>query len=279
MKKNVTFVQKLRQIQQKNNSLLCIGLDTDLLNVPDHLKKRANPQLEFNKQIIEATGDLVCAYKLNISFYESIGKRGWETVRNTLDCIPHGIVTIGDGKRGDISNSAERSAHLFCDDWAFDGTTVNPYMGRDAIDPFIKRADQCAFVLALTSNPTAKDFQYLKVNGKPLYEIVVGKIKTWNTLNNLGLVVGATHPDELKRIRNMVPDMPILIPGIGAQQGDLEMTVKNGCDNNGELAIINIGRAICNLSSGKDFARKTREAALNYRNAINRYREKYFERK
>lgn len=276
MKKTTTFVEKLKRIQRKNNSLLCIGLDTDPVNVPVHLRKHANSQLEFNKRIIEATSDLVCAYKLNISFYESAGKRGWETVHKTLDCIPGEIITIGDGKRGDISNSAERSAHLFCDDWAFDGTTVNPYMGRDAIAPFIKRADQCAFVLALTSNPTAKDFQYLMVNGKPLYEIVVGKVKTWNMMNNLGIVAGATHPDELKRVRRMVPDMPILIPGVGAQQDDLELTVKNGCDKNGELAIINIGRAICNLSTGTDFTQKAREAAIDYRNTINRYRRKYF---
>jgi orotidine-5'-phosphate decarboxylase len=276
MNKTTTFLQKLKRIQRKNDSMLCIGLDTDPLNVPAHLKGRSNPQFEFNKKIIESTKDLVCAYKLNISFYESAGKHGWETVHKTLDCIPNDIITIGDGKRGDISNSASRSAHLFCDDWGFDGSTVNPYMGKDAIEPFIRHANQCAFVLALTSNPTAKDFQYLKIRRKPLYEHVVNNIKKWNTLKNLGLVVGATHPDELKRIRKIVPEMPILIPGIGAQQGDLELTVKNGCDKNGELAIINIGRAVANVSGGKDFAEKAREAALNYRNLMNRYRDHYY---
>jgi orotidine-5'-phosphate decarboxylase len=271
-----TFLEKLKHIQRKNNSLLCIGLDTDPLKVPDVLKRRANPQFEFNKQIIDATQDLVCAYKLNISFYESTGERGWKTVHQTLNHIPREIITIGDGKRGDIASSAEKSAQLFCNDWKFSGTTVNPYMGKDAVDPFIQRPDQCAFILALTSNPSAKDFQYLKVNGKRFYEQVVTRVKQWNTMNNIGLVIGATHPAELKRVRKMVPDMPILIPGIGAQQGDLELTVKNGCDKNGELAIINIGRAILDVSNGKDFAEKARQAAVNYRDAINRYRQKYF---
>ena len=276
MTKTTSFLEKLKHIQRKNNSLLCIGLDTDPLKVPECLAAHSNPQFEFNRRIIDATKDLVCAYKLNISFYESVGERGWNTVHQTLRCIPGDIITIGDGKRGDISNSAERSAHLFCNDWNFSGTTVNPYMGKDAIDPFIKREDQCAFVLALTSNPTAKDFQYLSVNNKPLYMHVVSKVKKWNTLNNLGLVVGATHPEELKRVRKMAPELPILIPGIGAQQGDLELTVKHGCDKHGELAIINIGRAILNASGGNDFAEKAREAALNYQKLINNYREKYF---
>ncbi|MFI5251850.1 MAG: orotidine-5'-phosphate decarboxylase [Bacteroidota bacterium] len=276
MRKSVNFLQKLKHIQRRNNSLLCIGLDTDPLKVPEFLNAFGDPQYEFNRRIIDATKDIVCAYKLNISFYESVGEHGWYTVHQTLARIPEEIVTIGDGKRGDIANSAERQARLLCYDWEFSGTTINPYMGKDSIDPFIKRKDQCGFILALTSNPGAKDFQYLKVNGKPLYEEVVKKAKKWNTKKNLGLVVGATHPEELKRIRRMVPDMPILIPGIGAQKGDLELTVKNGCDKNGLLAIINVGRAILNASNGKDFAEKARSVALNYREMINIYREKYF---
>jgi len=272
----MNFIDKLRKIQRKNNSLLCIGLDTDVAKVPESLYRWGDPQYEFNRHIIDATKDLVCAYKLNISFYESVGEHGWYTVHQTLARIPEEIVTIGDGKRGDIPSSAERQALLLCEDWEFAATTVNPYMGKDSIEPFTRRQDQCAFVLAVTSNKGSKDFQYLKVNGKPLYEHVVRTAKKWNTKKNIGLVVGATRPAEMKRIRALVPDMPVLIPGIGAQKGDLDAAVRYGCDKSGELAIINVGRSIIYASNGDDYAEKARAAALKIRDQINRYREKYF---
>lgn len=270
------FISRLKAIQQKNNSLLCIGLDTDIGKIPASLKKKKNPQLEFNKLIIDATKDIACAYKLNIAFYESAGEHGYRTVHETLDYIPKGIITIGDGKRGDIGSTTDKQAYLFCDDWKFDASTVSPYMGKDSIDPFILRSEQCAFILAVTSNEGSKDFQHLKVNGKPLYEHVVAKAKQWNTKKNIGLVVGATRPAELKRIRSLVPTMPFLIPGIGAQKGDLRATVRNGCDANGELAIINVGRSIIYASNGNDFAKCAREAAISIREEMNRYRENYF---
>lgn len=270
------FIQKLRKIQRKHNSLLCIGLDTDVSKVPEFLYAYGDPQFEFNRRIIDATKDLVCAYKLNSAFYESVGEHGWYTVHQTLARIPEEIVTIGDGKRGDIPSSAERSALLFCEDWEFSGTTVNPYMGKDSVEPFIRRRDQCAFVLAVTSNKGAQDFQQLKVNGKPLYEHVVASVKKWNTKKNLGLVVGATKPNELKRVRSLAPSMPILIPGIGKQKGNLAAAVRYGCDARGELAIVNIGRDIIYASSGEDFAERARARALHYRNEMNMYREKYF---
>ena len=272
----MNFIQKLRHIQRKNNSLLCIGLDTDVAKVPEFLYAYGDPQYEFNRRIIDATKDLVCAYKLNIAFYESVGEHGWYTVHQTLARISEEIVTIGDGKRGDIPSSSERQALLMCEDWEFSGTTVNPYMGKDSIEPFIKRRDQCAFVLAVTSNKGARDFQYLKVNGKPLYERVVANAKKWNAKKNIGLVVGATRPAELRRIRSLAPGMPILIPGVGAQRGDLEAAVRYGCDKHGELALINVGRSIIYASGGNDFAEEAREAALKIRNQINTYRKKYF---
>src|ERR1041385_434358 len=272
----MNFTQKLKHIQRKHDSLLCIGLDTDPTHVPESLYKWGDPQYEFNRQIIDATKDLVCAYKLNIAFYESVGEHGWYTVHQTLARIPEEIITIGDGKRGDISSSAERQAHLLCEDWEFSATTVNPYMGKDSIEPFMKRADQCTFVLAVTSNKGAKDFQHLKVKGKPLYEHVVKAAKKWNTRKNIGLVVGATRPAELKRVRSLAPEMPILIPGIGAQKGNLESSVRYGCNNDGELAIINIGRSIIHASDGDNFAEKARETALNYRDQINKHRRNYF---
>lgn len=270
------FIDKLRSIQRKNNSLLCIGLDPEASRVPESLRRSADPQFEFNKRIIDATKDLVCAYKLNISFYESVGERGWSTVHRTLAVIPEGIITIGDGKRGDIQNSAEKQAKLFCDDWKFTASTVNPYMGYDAVEPFTRRDDQCAFILAVTSNKGSKDFQHLKVKGKPLYEHVIKAATKWNKRKNIGLVVGATRPAEMKRVRSLVPKMPLLIPGIGTQKGDLKSTVRFGCDDKGELALINVGRAILYASDGDDFAEKAREAAIAYRDEINRYREKYF---
>lgn len=270
------FIDKLRAIQRKNDSLLCVGLDTELPKVPAALRSAADPLLEFNLRIIDATKDLACAYKLNISFYEASGGRGWRTVHDTLAAIPREVVTIGDGKRGDISTSAEKQAALLCDDWKFDASTVNPYMGHDAVEPFIRRREQGAFVLAVTSNRGSKDFQQLKVKGRPLYEYVIRAAKRWNANGNVGLVVGATRPAEMKRVRALAPGMPLLIPGIGAQKGDLRSTVRYGCDRNGELALINVGRAVIYASSGADFAEKAREAALRYRDEINVYRGEYF---
>jgi len=272
----MTFYQKLRLAQRKNDTLLCVGLDPEPSRIPRSLRRRGNPALEFNRRIIEATEDLVCAYKLNISFYESSGARGWDTVHRTLASIPRGLVTIGDGKRGDIRNSSEKQAGLFCDDWKFSASTVNPWMGCDSVDPFIRRKDRGAFILAVTSNPGSRDFQHLKVRGRPLYEHVIAAAKKWNLRRNIGLVVGATRPADLRRVRSLVPEMPLLIPGIGAQKGDLAATVRFGCDPKGEMAVINVGRAILYASGGADFAEKARTAALAYRDRINAYRDKYF---
>ena len=257
----MTFTQKLREIQFKQNSLLCIGLDVDLEKIPEHLKLLANPVSEFNRQIIEATSDLVCAYKPNLAFYEAMGERGLITLRETLKLIPNSVLTIGDGKRGDIGNTAERYAKSFFDYFGFDSITVNPYMGFDSVEPFLKNPEKGVFLLSLTSNPGSKDFQRLKINGKPLYEKVVQKAKKWNTNQNIGLVIGATHPHELKSIRKIVPEMPLLIPGIGKQGGDLKSAVRNGCDKKGQLAIINASRSIIYASSGKDFAEAARVEA------------------
>jgi len=257
----MTFTQRLREIQTKQNSLLCVGLDVDLEGIPEYLKSSANPVLEFNRQIIQATSDLVCAYKPNLAFYEAMGDNGLTVLRETLKLIPKSVLTIGDGKRGDIGNTAERYAKSLFDDFGFDSITVSPYMGFDSVQPFLKNPEKGVFLLTLTSNPGSKDFQRLKVNGKPLYEKVVRAAKKWNINRNLGLVVGATHPHELKTIRKIVPEMPLLIPGIGKQGGDLKSAVRGGCDKNGQLAIINASRSIIYASSGKDFAEAARTEA------------------
>ena len=272
----MNFYQRLRRIQKRNNSLLCIGLDTDVNRIPPFLLEWKDPAYEFNRRIIDATRDIVCAYKINLAFYEAGGERGWYTVHQTLARIPADTVTIGDGKRGDIGNSSACYARLLMEDYEFTASTVNPYMGGDSVAPFLKNPEQGAFVLAVTSNPGARDFQYLPVRGKPLYEHVIAKARRWNVRNNCGLVVGATRPRELRRIRALAPDMPLLIPGVGAQGGDLRAAVRYGCTPDGLMAVINAGRSILYASQGKDFAHAARESALALRDEINRYRSRYF---
>lgn len=269
----MTFTQRLREIQINQNSLLCIGLDIDTDKIPPHLQSLENPILEFNKQIIRATHDLVCAYKPNLAFYEALGDRGISSLRETLKLIPKSILTIGDGKRGDIGNTAEHYAKSLFDIFGFDAVTVNPYMGFDSVEPFIKNLERGVFVLVLTSNSGSKDFQHLKVGTKYFYEKVVQKIKKWNTNYNIGLVVGATHPKELQHIRKIVPEMPILIPGVGKQGGDLQSSIRYGCDRNGYLAIINASRNIIYASTGKDFAEAARAEAVKMLNEIRKYQE------
>lgn len=274
--RQMSFYAALRFIQKKNNSLLCIGLDSDLAKIPKHLHQRENPILEFNKQIIAATKDVVCAYKLNLAFYEALGEIGWRTVKETLGAIPLDVVTIGDAKRGDIGNTAEMYARSLRDDFGFTSSTVNPYMGFDSVEPFIRNEKHGAFILALTSNPGAKDFEYLKVREKPLYEHVIAKVKKWNTKQNCGLVVGATRPKEMQRVRKLAPAMPLLIPGVGAQGGDLQAAVRYGCDKNGEMAVINSSRGIIYASGGEDFAEVALATALKLRDEMNTIREKCF---
>lgn len=270
------FVDKLQKIQRKNKSLLCIGLDTDPSKLPPHLGKSKDAVVHFNHGIIEATSDLVCAYKINLAFYEALGERGWHVLRETISAIPRGVVTIGDGKRGDIGNTAERYAHALFTELGFDAATVNPYMGFDSVEPFIRSVERGVFVLALTSNEGSNDFQRLVFRGRPLYEKVIQATLKWNTKQNLGLIVGATHPEELRPIRALAPSMPILIPGIGKQGGDLESAVHFGCDSKGELAIINAGRSILYASNGKDFVAAARNEALQLRNQIQAYRKLFF---
>jgi len=266
------FVEKLLNASRKNNSLVCVGLDTDPQKIPRHLLKREDPTFAFNQKIIDSTSDLVCAYKPNMAFYEAQGSRGWESLRKTCEYIPQEIPIIIDAKRGDIGNTARMYAKAVFDELKGDALTVNPYMGQDAVLPFLEHEGKCAFVLCLTSNEGARDFQLSVSEGKPLYEAVAEKVLSWNEKGNCGLVVGATHPEQLKTIREIAPSLPILIPGIGAQAGDVESTVKSGTDENGELAIINSSRAILYASNQEDFDQAARNEALRLRDAINLHR-------
>jgi orotidine-5'-phosphate decarboxylase len=267
-----SFNERLQEVQQQRNSLVCVGLDVDPAKFPVSIRGLENAVLEFNKRIIDATQDLVCAYKPNLAFYEALGERGLSALRRTVEFIPDTVLTIGDAKRGDIGNTAERYAVSLFDDFGFDAITVNPYMGSDSVEPFLKRPEKGVFLLALTSNPGSKDFQRLKIGAMPLYEKIIRKAKQWNIAGNVGLVVGATHPKELQRIRKIVPEMPILLPGIGKQGGDLKSAVHFGCFKNGCGAVINASRSVLYASSGDDFAEAARAETLRMRDEINSLR-------
>jgi len=264
----VNFAQKLIDATRKNKSLLCIGLDPDPELIPEEIGV-----LEFNKKIVEATSDLVCAYKLNLAFYEALGDEGAKALKGTTDYIPDEIPVIGDAKRGDIGNTAKAYAKSLFANLDFDAATVNPYLGFDGVEPFIHYRDKGVFILCRTSNPGSVDFQTLrcKVKGKsyPLFELVAKKAAEWNRYGNIGLIVGATYPEELRLIRQSHPDMPLLIPGIGAQGGDLEQAVRFGVDARGEKTIICSSRQIIYASRGKDFAQAARRVTSELREQIN----------
>jgi len=261
----MNFIDKLLNSARSNESLLCIGLDPDPELMPEGISV-----LEFNEAIVEATYDLVCAYKPNLAFYEAMGVEGLRALAATVGCIPDTVPVIGDAKRGDIGNTAKAYARALFEGYGFDAVTVSPYLGGDSIEPFLEYEDKGIFVLCRTSNPGSSDLQELNVGQQPLYEVVARKALEWNKNGNIGLVVGATYPDDIKRVRNICPDMPILIPGVGKQGGDLAAAARNGVDANKEKAIINSSRGIIFASKGKDFAEAARVEAMKMRDEINR---------
>jgi orotidine-5'-phosphate decarboxylase len=251
------FIEKLTRTSRQNNSLLCVGLDPDPAQMPAGISLR-----DFLRGIIEATKDLVCAYKPNFAFFEALGMDGISELKETIAYIGCEVVVIGDAKRGDIGNTSKAYAHSVFDLMNCDACTVNPYLGYDALEPFLNYDNKGTIILCRTSNKGARDFQDIKDgSGRTLYENVALKAREWNVKNNIGLVVGATYPDELKKIRELCPEMPILIPGVGSQGGDLELAIKNGTDGNGERAIINVSRQVLYASRGKDFAEAARRNA------------------
>lgn len=270
----MNFQQKLKNIIKKNNSLLCIGLDPELEKLPKHLLNSADPIFEFNKEIIDQTADLVCAYKPNIAFYEAYGIEGLKSLKKTVDYLKqkyHKIPIILDAKRGDIGNTAKMYAKAIFEYWDVDATTVYPYLGLDSVLPFFQYKDKCTILLVRTSNPDAKTFQDQKVNGEPLYIRIAKKIKEWR-FDNIGLFVGATYPEELKKIRKLFPNSPFLTAGLGAQGAQSEKAVKAGVDKNGENLICNNSREIIYAGNDKDFAKKSAQKAQKIRDIINSYK-------
>ncbi|MBU1085055.1 MAG: orotidine-5'-phosphate decarboxylase [Candidatus Beckwithbacteria bacterium] len=263
------FIKKLEKVVKEKNSLVCVGLDSNFDKLPDRFKQLKCPQFEFNKWIIDQTVDFVCAYKPNFAFYEARGERGWLELRMTMEYLRHdhsGVVTIADAKRGDIGNTNQGYVKAIFDDLGFDAVTVNPYFGREALQPFLERKDKGIIVLCRTSNPGAGEFQDLKVDGKPVWQIVAEKVRDdWNKHGNCMLVVGATYPEELYKVRNLVKEMTLLVPGIGAQGGDVEKTIKAGLCSNKMGLIINSSRGII-------FDKNPGLATMKLRDKINQYR-------
>jgi orotidine-5'-phosphate decarboxylase len=260
----MTKQQLFEQIQKKR-SFLCVGLDSSLDKIPKHLLKYENPILEFNKQIIDATKDLCVAYKPNTAFYECYGKKGWETLIETWKYIPKDVFSIADAKRGDIGNTSAMYAETFFNaassEMSFDSVTVAPYMGSDSVTPFLTFKDKWVILLALTSNAGHADFQLQQIGEDKLFEKVIKTSQTWATDEQMMYVVGATRGAAFGDVRKLAPDHFLLVPGVGAQGGDLNEVCKYGLNSQCGL-LINSSRGIIYASEGEDFAEKAREEAL-----------------
>lgn len=246
---------------KERKSVLCVGLDSDIAKIPAYLHAFDDPQFEFNRQIIDATRPYCVAYKLNTAFYESLGAKGWTTMEKTMAYIGNEHFIIADAKRGDIGNTCDMYAKAFFETMNADAITIAPYMGKDSAQSFLNYTNKFSILLALTSNPSAIDFEFIQnQQGEELYKTVLRKSKDWGTANNMMYVVGATRPEYFKEIRKIVPEHFLLVPGVGAQGGDLDEVMKSGLNEDYGL-LINSSRGIIFVSQGEDFAQKAAEAA------------------
>ncbi|HEY8491638.1 MAG TPA: orotidine-5'-phosphate decarboxylase [Dehalococcoidia bacterium] len=268
----MSFFQRLAAASGRNRSYLCIGLDPDpaRLPVPD--------VLTFNRAVIEATADLACCYKPNAAFFEALGPQGWEVLVRTVEAVPDGIPVVLDAKRGDIGSTAAAYARAAFDVLGADAVTASPYLGEDALAPFLEWEDRGVYVLCRTSNPGARDVQDLRAVREdgttvPLYLAVAERARGWNRAGNVGLVVGATYPEEMRAVRAACPELPFLVPGVGAQGGDLAAAVGAALDAEGGGFVIAVSRQVLYAGSGREFAAAARAAARELRDAINRHRE------
>lgn len=259
----------IAQIRSKK-SVLCVGLDSDIQKIPRHLLDKEDPVFEFNKAIIEATQEYAVSYKINTAFYESNGVQGMISMQKTLEIIPKDCFTIADAKRGDIGNTSDQYARTFFETYPFDSVTVAPYMGYDSISPFLKYTGKWAIVLGVTSNEGSKDFQMLQVGSKQLFEQVLETVKGYGNTDNTMFVVGATRTDQIQQVRAVVPDHFLLIPGVGAQGGDLDEVMQYAM--NDEVGIlINVSRGIIFADTSERFATVAGEKARSYRDSMAGY--------
>ncbi|MCO5177496.1 MAG: orotidine-5'-phosphate decarboxylase [Thermomicrobiales bacterium] len=274
----LTFAQRLRAAQDQNQSLLCVGLDPDINRFPESVARTPQAVADFNRAIIEATADLACCYKPNMGFYLQYGIPGVEALARLRDDIPAHIPVLLDAKLGDISVTSTGYARAVFETWRYDAVTVNPFLGRDSLEPFMAYPDKAIFVLAKTSNPGSGMLQDRvlqdDIGTETVTLAVVREARTWNTDGNIGLVAGATWTRQLAEIRQAAPELPILIPGIGAQEGDLDAAVINGLDAEGYGILVNASRAISYASSGSDFQQAARASATRLRDAMNEARAK-----
>lgn len=263
-----TFAQKLAWLQKKKKSLLCVGIDPEFEKIPNRLKNDKDWLYKFCHIMIKSTMRYAVAYKFNFAFFEAQGVYGWESLKRLLEILPPDCISLADAKRGDIGNSAKHYAKAILEHLSFDAVTVNPYMGFDATEPFLSYQQKGIFCLCLTSNPGAQDLQYQLIAEKPLYLHVAGLIQKWNTNGNCGLVVGATKPTRLKELRKECPEMPFLIPGVGAQGGNLDTVLKAIGNTN---ALIAASRSIIYASADDDFAQAAAHEAATMQAKMAKY--------
>jgi len=269
-----SFVQQIKEAWSRNNSLVCVGLDPETEKLPPHIAQQRAPIFQFNKAIIDATADLVCCYKPQFAHYAACGAE--DQLEQSIDYIHRmypGIPVILDAKRGDVGNTAKQYAIEAFERYSADAVTVNPYLGFDSLEPFLSYESKGVIVLCRTSNPGARDLQDLEVSGRKLYQVVADlAARRWNERGNCLLVVGATYPQELAQVRAIVGDMTFLVPGIGAQGGDIEQAVKSGQTTQGSGLIISSSRAILYAARDESFAAAARAATLTLRDQINAHR-------
>ena len=275
----MNFLEKLLAAERENHSLLCVGLDPEPERLPEELRVLPVEKaiVQFCRAIIEATAPYASVFKPNLAFFEVLGPAGMVALQEVVRAIPAHIPVIADAKRGDIGNTARNYAAAIFETYGCDAVTVNPYLGYDAVAPFLAYRDRGVLLLCRTSNPSARDFQDLRVQeadgpARPLYEVVARRVQGWNEAGNCGLVVGATYPQELQAIRALCPDLPILVPGIGAQGGDIAANVPVAVDAHGERAMLSASRAVLYAGSGADYAVAAANAARSLRDEMNRAR-------
>lgn len=259
----------------RKKSFLCVGLDPEIEKLPPFLLQEKDPVFAFNKAVIDATKDYCIAYKPNLAFYESLGKKGWESLEKTLDYIPKEHFTIADAKRGDIGNTSRMYAKTFFETYDFDAITVAPYMGEDSVRPFLEFDGKWVILLALTSNKGSGDFQRLTTDGKQLFERVIEKAQTWGNPDNLMFVAGATHPDDFQHLRKLAPDSFFLVPGVGAQGGDLELVSKKGMNDSCGI-LVNSSRGIIYAGHDEDFELDVEKAARTVQQEMSGYLKLHF---